>query len=266
MTKLLKYEFSRRKQMLIGAAIAMLFIEGVVLVGIYNGGGWKEAGVSGWNNSNILAVAMTALLVIGGYVLAFLDSVTRLYSDYKQKHGYMILMTPQSGYRIIWAKTLFALLEIVAAGILTAVCLALSCMAIEHVYGGVTLFFAEPPVDLGVLTWAGISCILVWLLQTMAQISIAILAVTVSRAVTQGSSYNWLIALLMYFALAILVNVVNGAVLIAIGAIRDFMFIDDIIKTGLLAKYLTIGAVLYSAWFAGCTRLSGRLINRGMDI
>ncbi len=67
MTKLLKYEFLRRKQMLIGAAIAMLFIEGVVLVGIYNGGGWKEAGVSGWNNSNILAVAMTALLVIGGY-------------------------------------------------------------------------------------------------------------------------------------------------------------------------------------------------------
>ncbi|MGE5495558.1 MAG: hypothetical protein ACM3S4_09695 [Burkholderiales bacterium] len=66
MTKLLKYEFLRRKQMLIGAVIAMLFIEGVVLVSIYNGGGWREAGVSGWNNSKILAVAMTALLVIGG--------------------------------------------------------------------------------------------------------------------------------------------------------------------------------------------------------
>ncbi|MGE5495557.1 MAG: hypothetical protein ACM3S4_09690 [Burkholderiales bacterium] len=199
-------------------------------------------------------------------MLAFLDSVTRLYSDYKQKHGYMILMTPQSGYRIIWAKTLFALLEILAAGIVTAICLALSGMAIKHVYGGVTQFFAEPPVDLGVLTWAGISCILVWLLQTMAQISIAILAVTVSRAVTQGSNYNWLIALAMYFALAILVNIVNGAVLLAFGAVSDFTYIDDVIKSGLLVKYLTIGAVLYSAWFAGLTMLSGRLINRGMDI
>lgn len=269
MIKLMKYELKRRKQMFIGAAIAMLFLEGVAIFSIYSSADIARIGTSGMYSWITLAVVMTALLVIGGYVLAFLDAVTRLYSDYKQKQGYMILMTPQSGYRIIWAKTIFALLEILAAGIITAICLALSCLVIENVYGGVTKFFTAPPTDIGVLirfvTGGGI----LLLFQTMAQLSIAILAVTVARAVTQGKSYNWLIALAMYFALAVLVNLVNGALLIAFGAAGDIMRVNtgtSLIYSGLFAKYCIIGAVTFSAWFAGCTLLSGRLINRGVDI
>jgi ABC-2 type transport system permease protein len=269
MTKLMKYELNRRKHMLIGAAITMLFLEWIALLGIYNGGGWRAASGGGWNGWNILAVGMTALLVIGGFALTTLDAVTRLYSDYKQKHGYMLFMTPQSGYRIIWAKTVFALLEILAAGLIIAGCLALSCMALEHVYGAVSIFFANPPIDIGVLINLITSGGILGLLQIMAQLSIALLAVTVSRAVTQGSSYNWLIALAMYFALAVVVNVGNSYLLLAFGVVGDVLRINNgiaLIDSGLLTKYLIIGAVTYSAWFTGCTLLSGRLINRGMDI
>jgi hypothetical protein len=269
MTKLMKYELARRKQMFIGAAITILFMEGLTLLGIYNGGGLWRMGGDIWDGWNVLAITMTALLVIGGFVLAFLDAVTRLYSDYKQKQGYMILMTPQSGYRVIWAKTIFALLDILAAGLVIAGCLALSCMAIENVYGGVTKFFAYPPADIDIIINVGISGIILGLFQIMAQLSIAILAVTVARVMTQGKSYNWLIALLMYFALAVIVNVADGALLVAFGVVRDIRLVDSgtpFIDSGLLAKYCIIGAVTYSAWFAGCTLLSGRLINRGIDI
>lgn len=118
MIKLMKYELARRKNLLIGAAISALFVEGSVLLGIYLGSGRAlQEGLDGWN---ILAIMMTVLLVVGGCVLTFLDAVVKLYSDYKQKHGYMIFMTPQSGYRVIWAKTIFAVLEMIAslAGVL----------------------------------------------------------------------------------------------------------------------------------------------------
>jgi hypothetical protein len=73
----------------------------------------------------------------------------------------------------------------------------------------------------------------------------------------------------MYFALALIVNIVNGVLLLVFGVIGDFMSIANdavVINSGLFTKYFIIGAVTYTAWFAGCTVLSGRLINRGIDM
>ncbi len=255
MTKLIKYELLRRKPMLIGALLSMVFIEGVTLFGVYMDGGW-----------NALAIMMTALLVVGGLVLAFLDGITRLYSDLKQKQGYMLLMTPQNGYRIIWAKTIFSVLEIIAAGLLITGCLALTGVAFNHTHGQmVSAFLAQLPFDWGLIYGSGA----LGLLQLMAQFSIAILAVTVSRTFMQSRRYNWLIALLMYFVLAMVVNFVDGALLLAFGVVGDVMQVTNdamLLNSGLLAKYFAIGAATYSIWFVVCTFISGRLINRGIDL
>lgn len=258
MSKLLKYELLRRKQLLIGMALSMLFAEGIALIGVYNGGAGNG---NGWYG---LAILMSSLLVIGGMVLAFLDAVTKLYSDFKQKHGYMIFMTPQSGYRVIWAKTIFGVLEIIAAGLVMAACVTVTCTIADNLSGGVISgLLARIPMSPGFL----IGSVGLGLLQLMAQFSMAMLAVTVSRALTRSSS--WLIALLMYFALAMIVNMVNGALLVAFGVVGDIMSISNneaFIDTALFTKYFIIGAVTYSAWFVGCTTLSGRLINRGIDL
>lgn len=103
----------------------------------------------------------------------------------------------------------------------------------------------------------------------MAQLSIAFLAVTVSRAIMRSGSYNWLIALVMYFALAMIVNMADGILLLAFGVIGDIMSITNdtmLFNSGLFVKYFIIGAVTYSAWFVGCTLLSGCLVNRGIDL
>ena len=41
MMKLMKYELLRRKQLLIGAALSIVFLEGVALLGLFLGGGWN---------------------------------------------------------------------------------------------------------------------------------------------------------------------------------------------------------------------------------
>jgi ABC-2 type transport system permease protein len=255
MTKLLKYELLRRKHMLIGALLSMLFVEGVALFGVFMDGGW-----------NVLAIGMTVLLIAGGLVLVFLDGITRLYSDLKQKQGYMLFMTPQNGYRIIWAKTIFAILEIIAAGLVIIGCLALTGTALNHMHGDlVRTFFARLPFGWNFIFGIGA----LGLLQLMAQFSIAMLAVTVSRTFMQSSSYNWLIALLMYFALALVVNVADGALLLAFGIVGDVIHITNdtmVLNSGLLAKYFAIGAATYSVWFVVCTFISGRLVNRGIDL
>lgn len=255
MTKLIKYELLRRKPMLIGALLSMVFIEGVTLFGVYMDGGW-----------NALAIIMTALLVVGGLVLASLDGITRLYSDLKQKQGYMLLMTPQNGYRMIWAKTIFSVLEIISVGLLITGCLALTGAALNHTHGDMTrAFLVQLPFDWGLIYGAGV----LGLLQLMAQFSIAILAVTVSRTFMQSRRYNWLIALLMYFVLAMVVNIVDGGLLVAFGLVGDTMQITNdaaLLGSGFLAKYFAIGAVTYSVWFVACTFISGRLINRGIDL
>jgi|AGTN01.3.fsa_nt_gi hypothetical protein len=262
MMKLLKYELMRRRNLLLGAAITLLFAEGVALYGIYRGGGW-----------NTLAVVMTVLLTVGGLLLPILDTVTKLYADYKQKQGYMLFLTPRSGYRILWAKTIFGAIETVAAVALIGGCLALSAAALDRfqqgMAAGILLSIQQSmggvSLDSLLLVYAGLVA-----LEMLAQMAIAILAVTVSRAMVQGNSYNWLIALVMYFALAVGVNAVDSLVLVAFG------FIGDITKlmgesvsvsamSALLAKYFAIGAVFYAAWFAVCTFISGRIASRKLD-
>lgn len=255
MSKLMKYELLRRKPLLIGGALSMLFVEGLALLGIHLNGGW-----------NALAIVMTVLLVVGGLILAFLDGVTRLYSDFKQKHGYMIFMTPQSGYKIIWAKTIFGVLEVLAAGLIITGCAALSVSAVDSLHNGiVSNFFAALGISTGMVVGAGF----LGLFQLMAQLSIAFLAVTVSRSFMQSNSYSWLIALLMYFALALGVNVVDSVLLVAFGLVGDTLQIASdaaLIGSGILGKYFVIGAVTYSVWFVACTVISGRLVRRGIDL
>jgi hypothetical protein len=260
MMKLLKVELMRRKNLLLGAAVAMVIVEGVALYGIYRGGGW-----------NTLAIIMTVLLMIGALLLPILDTVTKLYSDLKHKQGYMLFLTPQGGNRIVWAKAIFGVLEIVASMALLFGCLAISAVALDGFQqGAASALFADLRQQMGDMFFGGRLAVFTGLvaLEMFAQMAIAMLAVTVSRVMVRGSSYNWLIALAMYFALAIAVNVVDSLLMVAFGFVGDTLrLINDVSEMGrILAKYFAIGAVVYAVWFIACTIVSGRLASRHVDL
>lgn len=260
MMKLMKYELMRRKNLLIGVLITLLLLEGIALYGIYRGGGW-----------NTLALVMTLLLLVGGLLLPILDTVTKLYADLKHKQGYMLFLTPQGGNRIIWAKTIFGAFEILAAMAVLVGCLAASGSALNAFQNGmVNAILADMRQELGDVFLGGGAAVFTGLvaLEMFAQMAIAMLAVTVSRVMVRGSSYNWLIALAMYFALAIAVNVVDSVLMVAFGMLGDTMrLINDVSGIGaMLAKYFAIGAGVYAVWFVACTIVSGRLASRNVDM
>jgi len=260
MMKLMKYELLRRKTLLIGGLITMLLVEGIALYGIYRGGAW-----------NTLSIAMTVLLMVGGLLLPILDTVIKLYADLKHKQGYMLFLTPQGGNRIVWAKTIFGAFEVLAAMAVLVGCLALSAAALNAFQNGmVDAVLADMRQQLGDVFLGGGTAVFTGLvaLELFAQMAIAILAVTVSRVMVRGSSYNWLIALAMYFALAIAVNVVDSLLLVAFGMLGDTMrLMSDASGIGaMLAKYFAIGAGVYAVWFVACTIVSGRIASRHVDL
>lgn len=247
--------------MLIGALLAILVLEGITVYAIYQGGNW-----------NVLAILLTFLLAIGTMLLPILNTVTKLYADFKQKQGYMLFLTPQSGYKILWAKTIYGAIEILAAILLVTGCLFLSGFAVDQFQqGSATGLLASIQKQMSniSLNTIGVVYALLIFLQMLAQLSIAMLAVTVSRSIMPATNYGWLIALLMYFAFVIGVNLVNSILLLAFGLAGDIIQIaqNNIADIGsIIAKYLTVGAVTYLLWFVGCTVLSGRLVNKNVDL
>jgi hypothetical protein len=151
-------------------------------------------------------------------------------------------------------------------------CLFLSGSAADHFQSNaISSMLASMQQEMGPISLgtAGFVYVLLIVLQMLAQLSVATLAVTVGRSIMPAANYGWLIALLMYFAFAVGVNIVNGVLLLAFGLAGDIM---NIIQSGIesagsmIAKYFAIGAVTYTAWFAGCTMLSGRLASRNVDL
>ena len=260
MMKLLKYELMRRKPLLLGAALMMLFVEGLALYGIYRGGNW-----------NTLALVMTVLLAVGGLLLPFLDTVTKLYADYKQKQGYMLFLTPQSGTRILWAKAIFGAIETAAVVVMIGGCMALSGAALDHFQQGVaTSLLQTIQQEMGLVSLSSMLLVYTGLitLQMLAQMAIAMLAVTVGRVLVQGNRYNWLIALVMYFALALAVNMANSLLMVAFGLVGDVTHLmnNTADVTRFIGKYFAIGACTYAVWFAVCTIFAGRLAGRKVDL
>lgn len=260
MIRLLKYELMRRKSLLLGAVITILFVESVALYGIYRGGNW-----------NTLSIVMTVLLAVAGLLLPILDTVTKLYADYKQKQGYMLFLTPHSGTKILWAKAVFGAIETIAVVSLIGGCMLLSATALDHFQQGIaTGLLLSIQQELGAISISSILLVYGGLitLQMLAQMAIAMLAVTVGRVLVQGNSYNWLIALVMYFALAMAVNMVNGLLMVVFGVIGDVNLLMDSTTDVMhfLGKYFAIGACTYVVWFAVCTTLTGRLAARKVDL
>jgi hypothetical protein len=105
-------------------------------------------------------------------------------------------------------------------------------------------------------------------LQLLAYLSIAVLSLTVTRIMMPRNSYHWLVALLIYFALSLAVGFVNSGVLMLFGLIGDIRQIsENAVQAGsVLSKYLAVGAVIYFLWFIGCNTLSGRLVDKNLDL
>ncbi|MDN5351896.1 MAG: hypothetical protein PWQ12_815 [Clostridiales bacterium] len=109
MLKLLKFEFNRKRLVLLIALAATLLGEVLALAKYYS----IEASFRDFTGGEYLALLMVVLL-IGFSILYLIDLIGLMRQDMFKQEGYMLFMTPNSGYKILGAKLLFAFLEGIA--------------------------------------------------------------------------------------------------------------------------------------------------------
>ena len=110
MGKLLKYEFIRSKLFLMICFFLFFGIEGVFLFGAFT------------NNEDVITIAVSFLVMAAsyGFIAIFVQTISSYYNDLKQKHGYMLFLTPRNGFEIVGSKICHSLLVLFAGGILFA--------------------------------------------------------------------------------------------------------------------------------------------------
>lgn len=113
MLKLLKFEFQRKK-MVFAVALILTFLAQIYSV-------YKvvslEPGFRMHYGEEILGVFSGVLFVAAG-LLFLIDIITLFRQDLFKQEGYMLFMTPNSGYKILGSKLIFALLEGLIIGVL----------------------------------------------------------------------------------------------------------------------------------------------------
>lgn len=271
MGKLMKYELFRRSKLLITILIVLVFMEGAAIYGLYRGDSWL-----------VLFFIMLVGMAFAAFVFPLIDIVTNYYSDFKNTHGYMLFLTPQSGYSIIGSKALFALIELIAAmalvaGFYTANFHLAEAFGYTDAIAELKMVAQQIPRMLGTST-AGIVTLgtVGGILQYFNTIMLAIFAVTLSKTLLSQKSFNWLIALLLYFGLAMAIQTLNGLVLTGFGFLKDMVLfsreadsmvleLGDTIKLNII-KYIAVSMGLYVVWIGASFTGSSMLLNKRVDL
>ncbi len=265
MLKLMKYELYRRKTLLISILLILVFLQIGVMFGISAAGNWY-----------ILSIAFAFIILIGGLLFPFIDTVSNYYSDYKNKHGYMLFLTPNSGHKIIGAKALFAFIELVIMLVLIFAAFRLSFVLLENAFpaelnGILNGMKVEIQSELNIENftfWSLSPFLIIVALQYFNNIMIAILSITIGKTILSNMNFNWLFALLIYFAMSAIVQFVNTGALVVFGFAGDVI---DMIKSNgnvifNIVKYLSVASGMYLVWIIVSFIVSSMLLNKRTDL
>ena len=93
MLNLMKYEWIRSKKFIAGYLVLLLFLECVMIFSLYKGDGYT-----------LLFSLIMFFLLPGSFLIILIDGARMISADLNQTSGYMLFLTPNSGYRIIFSK------------------------------------------------------------------------------------------------------------------------------------------------------------------
>lgn len=106
MLKLIKFEFSRKKTMYLISLVLLVIAEAFALFKYFELGG----NVRDFIGDDIFGI-YSGILLVSFSLLYLIDIIFLFREDLFKQEGYMLFMTPNSGYKLLSSKLLFALLE-----------------------------------------------------------------------------------------------------------------------------------------------------------
>ncbi|PKM50157.1 MAG: hypothetical protein CVV02_12915 [Firmicutes bacterium HGW-Firmicutes-7] len=269
MMKLIKYEILRKQNNIFIAIAILAFLELGILFGLYKGGQWLT-----------LSVFFIFIMVTCGILTVFIDTVRSYSFDLNQKQGYSLFLTPTSGYKIIGAKGLVSLIEL-----LTVVLVVFGLMVINFQFTKYLYYDSVNEVTAQIIRFINESNILPSLSQTFlfvtastfewfTVIMIAILAITLRKTILSDSKIGWIISLAFFIALYTAMELINATALASFGFIGDMTDLtrissttpDPSIITGYIYKYLGISSILFPIYIGILFYFSGKLLNKRVDL
>jgi ABC-2 type transport system permease protein len=263
--KLLKYELLRRKGPLTAFAVIFIVLEGLLLFGLFKGDAWIG-----------LSIFMTILLIGGTYVFVLLDPKISFYSDIKNKHGYMLFLTPVNGYQIVGSKALFGFIQMFVAGAILFLTFVLNSKLTTHLYftgteieslwNRISHDFKDFLPTLGQI----IQFLVMVLLQWFNVIMMGIFAITLNKTIFSDNRHSFLLSLLMYVFLYVIIQTVTVAILAPFGLFGDMLRVqtsNGSIQGSLnVGKYTTLGMILNAFYILLFYFLSGRFLHKRVDL
>jgi hypothetical protein len=261
----MKYEIKRRKKLILTVAIIIAFLEAAVCFGIYKGGVWS-----------VISVVFSFVILVGGLLFPFIDAIANLYSDFKNKHGYMLFLTPNKGIKIFGSKAIFALLELLAIVVIVACSLSISLALLKSmrpviyasVFGDMFNSIETLLVSNDLSVWSIAPFVIAVLLQYFTSIMIAMLSLTISKTILSKNNFNWLFALLIYFAVSFGVQALDASVILGFGYVNNMFNISGLTKELFIemTNFIYIGSGIYIFWIAVSTTVSSILLSKRTDL
>lgn len=276
MLKLMKYEFLRRKTLLIVVLSVLFAMEALTAFGIYKGVGWLG-----------LSITLISIMCIGVPIFVFFDSISTYYSDLKNKHGYMLFLTPNNGFKIIGSKLIIGVIEAIIFTSLVVFFMYINFEITHAMYlsevNDFTIGFSQVISELKeqfpYSFWqVALVSIISFLLSWFSTILMAILSITISKTILSNNRHNWVVSIGVFIGISFLLQVISMLVM------TPFGFYNDIFTFGvqsnfeaynpmlasqinnLLWKSLLVGTGLNLIYMAAFYFVSGTLLNKRIDL
>lgn len=207
MLRLMKYE--TRKNIL-GVAILFSIIMGLecyFLIGAITKSGKHTA----------IAAVILMLVTFVAYFCVFVFGITTYSKELKSKSGYMTFMTPISSFTVIGSKLLVTLLEGVIFAVLLVVLACVDMAVMEAQFPEtkmftefVDMFVTALGINTGEVVLGILGTVLELLINYVAIVSMAYLAITLSSTVFQNKKFKGIVSAVIFIVIMVLVNKVSG--------------------------------------------------------
>lgn len=261
MIKSIKHEFIRRKRFLIGYAIFVAVMEAIIISSLFILDGRLQT------NSVILSV----LLFLSVFGFNALSMVIDYYSDLNLNQRTLVYSTPRSPFRILGAKYLYWLLELISLLAIVILMMALTnyiCTSsgigniFEKLIEGIKWLQLKMPPEFGQINLFNVIGLFLFAIfaQYTYSISTANFAITLSSTVFSSKKYNWLLSIVMYFVLDLVLKLIIISPFLILAKYKETIAIHE-------GQYLLAFTLVMYFGFAICEYIaSSSLIKKKLDL
>ena len=254
MLKLMKYEFRKNRNVLLVIGGGLLLLQLYYMFGCFT----KDSG-------HITAAGvMLVLWSMVCFFTVFILAVSNYSKELNSKSSYLIFMTPNTSFAILFSKMLSILLMGVAIavifGFLTVLDLNLLHMAMPEVEDFMTLlnqFLEGMNIHIGAALLSTLSWILMFLVDFFSIVSVAYLAITLSATFLQNSRLKAPISVAVFLVITYLIN--------RIANLLPLLYPNP--QTILESFLAVLPITLFNlAVLAACVFISGKLLDQKVSL